>query len=127
MRVKSIKNRGFLSTNCTISSSNPNQQISPDQDIDNIIPTCSAMQFFTFFISAITVIASVHGAAIPIMDTPASPQEALETRSYNDPDSGSNLEKRSPGYGRSNFGNQMQPWNNGGFPQRQLFFPLTSI
>ncbi|KAH6573270.1 hypothetical protein BASA62_003033 [Batrachochytrium salamandrivorans] len=61
------------------------------------------MQFFTFFISAITVIASVHGAAIPIMDTPASSQEALETRSYNDPDSGSNLEKRSPGYGRSNF------------------------
>ncbi|KAH9276513.1 hypothetical protein BASA83_001218 [Batrachochytrium salamandrivorans] len=61
------------------------------------------MQFFTLFISAITVIASVHGAAIPIMDTPASPQAALETRSYNDPDSGSNLEKRSPGYGRSNF------------------------
>ncbi|KAH9266339.1 hypothetical protein BASA84_001150 [Batrachochytrium salamandrivorans] len=77
------------------------------------------MQFFTLFISAITVIASVHGAAIPIMDTPASPQAALEARSYNDPDSGSNLEKRSPGYGRSNFGNQMmfaQPqmrWNNG--------------
>ncbi|KAH6580112.1 hypothetical protein BASA60_003014 [Batrachochytrium salamandrivorans] len=96
MRVKSIKNRGFLSTNCTISSSNPNQQISPDQDLANIIPTCSAMQFFTLFISAITVIASVHGATIPIMDTPASPQAALEARSYNDPDSGSNLEKRSP-------------------------------
>ncbi|KAH9269725.1 hypothetical protein BASA83_008197 [Batrachochytrium salamandrivorans] len=61
------------------------------------------MQFFTFFISAITVIALVHGAVIPIMDTPASSQEALETRSYNDPDSGSNLEKRSPRYGRSNF------------------------
>ncbi|KAH6585511.1 hypothetical protein BASA50_001120 [Batrachochytrium salamandrivorans] len=55
------------------------------------------MQFFTIVISAITVIASVHGATIPALDAPASPQMALEARSYNDPDSGSNLEKRSPG------------------------------
>ncbi|KAH6603027.1 hypothetical protein BASA61_000526 [Batrachochytrium salamandrivorans] len=89
----------ILSTNCIISSSNPNQQISPDQDLSTIIPTYSAMQFSTIVISAITVIASVHGASIPAPDASAPSQVALEARSYNDPNSGSNLEKRSPGYG----------------------------
>ncbi|KAH6585525.1 hypothetical protein BASA50_001134 [Batrachochytrium salamandrivorans] len=84
------------------------------------------MQFFTIVISAITVIASVHGATIPALDAPASPQMALEARSYNDPDSGSNLEKRSPGYGHSSFSNQMGGWgaNNWiqpGWNQQQIW------
>ncbi|KAH6583464.1 hypothetical protein BASA60_001440 [Batrachochytrium salamandrivorans] len=56
------------------------------------------MQFSTIVISAIAVIASVHGAAIPAMDTPASSPVELEARSYNDQDSNSEntLEKRSP-------------------------------
>ncbi|KAH6595496.1 hypothetical protein BASA50_005796 [Batrachochytrium salamandrivorans] len=75
------------------------------------------MQFSTIVISAITVIASVHGASIPALDASAPSQVALEARSYNDPNSGSNLEKRSPGYGHSNFGGQMG-WSNGlGFNQ----------
>ncbi|KAH9273001.1 hypothetical protein BASA83_004566 [Batrachochytrium salamandrivorans] len=57
------------------------------------------MQFSTIFISAITVIASVHGASIPAMDPSASSQVALEARSYNDQGSTNNLKKRSPGYG----------------------------
>ncbi|KAH9267611.1 hypothetical protein BASA83_009825 [Batrachochytrium salamandrivorans] len=57
------------------------------------------MQFSTIVISAIAVIASVHGASIPAMDTPESSPVALEARSYNGQDSGNNLEKRSPGYG----------------------------
>ncbi|KAH9275799.1 hypothetical protein BASA83_001601 [Batrachochytrium salamandrivorans] len=82
------------------------------------------MQFSTLFISAIAVIASVHGASIPAMDPSAPSPVALEARSYNDPNSGSNLEKRSPGYGHSNFNNQMG-WNNGfsQFGQQQLVFP----
>ncbi|KAH9265237.1 hypothetical protein BASA83_011237 [Batrachochytrium salamandrivorans] len=83
------------------------------------------MQFSTIVISAIAVIASVHGAAIPAMDTTASSPVELEARSYNDQDSNSenNLEKRSPGYGNmgGGFNNQMG-WNTG-FPQRQVFFP----
>ncbi|KAH6564664.1 hypothetical protein BASA50_008446 [Batrachochytrium salamandrivorans] len=62
------------------------------------------MQFSTIVISAIAVIASVHGAAIPAMDTPASSPVELEARSYNDQDSNSDLEKRSPGYGHSSGG-----------------------
>ncbi|KAH6565401.1 hypothetical protein BASA62_007331 [Batrachochytrium salamandrivorans] len=67
------------------------------------------MQFSTLVISAITVIASVHGASIPAMDPSTPSQVALEARSYNDPNSGSNLEKRSPGYGgmSSGFNHQM--------------------
>ncbi|KAH6575411.1 hypothetical protein BASA62_001899 [Batrachochytrium salamandrivorans] len=69
------------------------------------------MQFSTIVISAIAVIASVHGAAIPAMDTPASSPVELEARSYNDQDSNSEntLEKRSPGYGTmgGSFNNQM--------------------
>ncbi|KAH6588453.1 hypothetical protein BASA50_010734 [Batrachochytrium salamandrivorans] len=59
------------------------------------------MQFSTIVISAIAVIASVHGAAIPAMDTSASSPVELEARSTNDQDSNSEntLEKRSPGYG----------------------------
>ncbi|KAH6597633.1 hypothetical protein BASA61_003086 [Batrachochytrium salamandrivorans] len=57
------------------------------------------MQFPPIVISAIAVIASVHGASIPAMDTPESSPVELEARSYNDQDSGNNLEKRSPGYG----------------------------
>ncbi|KAH9263980.1 hypothetical protein BASA83_012562 [Batrachochytrium salamandrivorans] len=76
------------------------------------------MQFSTIVISAIAVIASVHGAAIPAMDTPASSPVELEARSTNDQDSNSEntLEKRSPGYGTmsSGFNNQMF------FPQRQM-------
>ncbi|KAH9269269.1 hypothetical protein BASA83_008631 [Batrachochytrium salamandrivorans] len=69
------------------------------------------MQFSTIVISAITVIASVHGASIPALDASAPSQVALEARSYNDPNSGSNLEKRSPGYGHSSwFQSPMQPW-----------------
>ncbi|KAH6583461.1 hypothetical protein BASA60_001437 [Batrachochytrium salamandrivorans] len=73
-------------------------------------------------------IASVHGAAIPAMDTTASSPAPLEARSYNDQDSNSenSLEKRSPGYGTmgGNFNNQMMfsrpqmGWS--GFPQQQM-------
>ncbi|KAH6592252.1 hypothetical protein BASA50_008153 [Batrachochytrium salamandrivorans] len=75
------------------------------------------MQFSTIVISAIAVIASVHGAAIPAMDTPASSPVELEARSYNDQDSNSenNLEKRSPGYGSSNFNNQMMVFSTMGW------------
>ncbi|KAH6581669.1 hypothetical protein BASA50_006067 [Batrachochytrium salamandrivorans] len=78
------------------------------------------MQFSTIFISAITVIASVHGASIPAMDPSASSQVALEARSYNDQGSTNNLKKRSPGYGGmgGNFNNQMNDW--GGFNQMQF-------
>ncbi|KAH6590851.1 hypothetical protein BASA61_005098 [Batrachochytrium salamandrivorans] len=87
------------------------------------------MQFSTIVISAIAVIASVHGAAIPAMDTSASSPVELEARSYNDQDSENTLEKRSPGYGTmgSGFSSPMmfsQPqmgW--GGFPQQQRVFP----
>ncbi|KAH6578717.1 hypothetical protein BASA61_000422 [Batrachochytrium salamandrivorans] len=44
------------------------------------------MQFSTIVISAIAVIASVHGASIPAMDTPESSPVELEARSYNDQD-----------------------------------------
>ncbi|KAH9253094.1 hypothetical protein BASA81_008928 [Batrachochytrium salamandrivorans] len=89
------------------------------------------MQFSTIVISAIAVIASVHGAAIPAMDTPASSPVELEARSTNDQDSNSenNLEKRSPGYGTmgGNFNNPMmfpqQRMGWGSFPQQQRFFP----
>ncbi|KAH6567752.1 hypothetical protein BASA60_008913 [Batrachochytrium salamandrivorans] len=97
------------------------------------------MQFSTIVISAIAVIASVHGAAIPAMDTPASSPVELEARSYNDQDSNSEntLEKRSPGYGTmggNGFNNQMG-WNTGfpqqrmgwsSFPRQQMFFPPTT-
>ncbi|KAH6578572.1 hypothetical protein BASA60_003572 [Batrachochytrium salamandrivorans] len=76
------------------------------------------MRFFTIVISAITVIASVHGATIPVMDNSASSEAALEARSYNDQDSDSNLEKRSPGYGRSNFNNQMGGWGGNNWGQQ---------
>ncbi|KAH6571868.1 hypothetical protein BASA84_001622 [Batrachochytrium salamandrivorans] len=84
------------------------------------------MQFSTILISAIAVIASVHGASIPAMDPSAPSPVALEARSYNDPNSGSNLEKRSPGYGHnSNFNNQMNNWNTGfspmNFQQHQMW------
>ncbi|KAH6561680.1 hypothetical protein BASA83_009429 [Batrachochytrium salamandrivorans] len=74
------------------------------------------MQLSTLVISAITVIASVHGASIPAMDPSAPSQVALEARSYNDPNSGSNLEKRSPGYGgiSSGFNHQMGGWSGAG-------------
>ncbi|KAH9247468.1 hypothetical protein BASA81_014918 [Batrachochytrium salamandrivorans] len=80
------------------------------------------MQFSTIVISAITVIASVHGASIPALDASAPSQVALEARSYNDPNSGSNLEKRSPGYGHSSggFNHQMQPWAGVGFGQQHF-------
>ncbi|KAH6580652.1 hypothetical protein BASA61_009514 [Batrachochytrium salamandrivorans] len=117
MHVKSIKTDDPLYQLHT-SSSNPNQQISPDfpdQDLATIIPTYSAMQFSTLVISAITVIASVHSASIPAMDPSAPSQVALEARSYNDPNSGSNLEKRSPGYGgmSSGLNHQMGGWSGG--------------
>ncbi|KAH6574452.1 hypothetical protein BASA60_005512 [Batrachochytrium salamandrivorans] len=90
------------------------------------------MQFSTIVISAIAVIASVHGAAIPAMDTSASSPVELEARSTNDQDSNSEntLEKRSPGYGSSNFNNQMffpqRQMGWGGFPQQRTFFPPTN-
>ncbi|KAH9267607.1 hypothetical protein BASA83_009821 [Batrachochytrium salamandrivorans] len=69
------------------------------------------MQFSTIVISAIAVIASVHGASIPAMDTPESSPVELEARSYNDQDGNNNLEKRSPGYGTmGGFGGQMGGW-----------------
>ncbi|KAH6599160.1 hypothetical protein BASA61_002692 [Batrachochytrium salamandrivorans] len=78
------------------------------------------MQFSTIVISAIAVIASVHGASIPAMDTPESSPVELEARSYNDQDSGNNLEKRSPGYGTmGSFGGQMGGWG-GGWSGRQM-------
>ncbi|KAH6581315.1 hypothetical protein BASA61_009130 [Batrachochytrium salamandrivorans] len=122
--MSSLEKQKILSTNCTISSSNPNQQISPDQELATVIPTYSAMQFSTIFISAITVIASVHSASIPALDASAPSQVALEARSYNDPNSGSNLEKRSPGYGHSSgFNHQMGGWGGGSHwvqPQMQF-------
>ncbi|KAH6593541.1 hypothetical protein BASA50_007255 [Batrachochytrium salamandrivorans] len=98
------------------------------------------MQFSTIVISAIAVIASVHGAAIPAMDTSASSPVELEARSTNDQDSNSEntLEKRSPGYGTmggNGFNNQMG-WNTGfpqrqmgwsSFPRQQMFFPQRQI
>ncbi|KAH6600960.1 hypothetical protein BASA50_001965 [Batrachochytrium salamandrivorans] len=74
------------------------------------------MQFSTLVISAITVIASVHSASIPAMDPSTPSQVALEARSYNDPNSGSNLEKRSPGYGgmSSGLNHQMGGWSGAG-------------
>ncbi|KAH6583213.1 hypothetical protein BASA61_008107 [Batrachochytrium salamandrivorans] len=80
------------------------------------------MQFSTIVISAIAVIASVHGASIPAMDTPESSPVELEARSYNDQDSGNNLEKRSPGYGTmGGFGGQMGGWG-GGWSGHQMAF-----
>ncbi|KAH6593553.1 hypothetical protein BASA50_007267 [Batrachochytrium salamandrivorans] len=93
------------------------------------------MQFSTIVISAIAVIASVHGAAIPAMDTPASSPVELEARSYNDQDSNSenNLEKRSPGYGTmgGNFNNPMMfpqhEWDGWLSPTTKVFPPTKMV